>query len=95
MSFEHQADSGSLFKNDRKEKESQPDYRGDALIDGKLYWMSAWLNESPKGTKYMSVKFSEKDKRDSAPASPAEKTPQQQRREAAPVDDFGDESVPF
>lgn len=92
MPFEHQADSGSLFKNDRKEKESQPDYKGDALVGGKLYRLSAWLNEAKSGTKYLSVKFSEKERTDEKPQTLAEKAA---ASGTAPVDDFGDSSLPF
>jgi hypothetical protein len=86
MSYEQKAESGSLFRNDRKEKPTQPDYKGDALIGGKLYWLSAWLNESPKGTKYMSLKFNEKERKEDAPAASPPPA----------IDDFEpDEKLPF
>jgi hypothetical protein len=47
-------DGGALFKNDRKEKDSHPDYRGDITIDGRKYWLSGWLKEGKRG-KYMSL----------------------------------------
>lgn len=50
------AGTGALFKNDRKEKPTHPDYRGDCTIHGKKFWMSAWIKEGQKG-KYMSVAF--------------------------------------
>ena len=31
MAYEHREGQGSLFKNGKKEKESHPDYRGDAM----------------------------------------------------------------
>ena len=81
MAYEKKPESGALFRNDRKEKETHPDYKGDCLIDGKLYWISAWLNESKSsGTKYMSLAFKLKERSDDAAP---EKTPQQKARESA------------
>ena len=34
MAFEQKPNTGSLFKNDRKESDTHPDYKGSALIDG-------------------------------------------------------------
>lgn len=51
---------GALFKNDRKETEKHPDYRGEAEIDGIEFYVSAWLTKSKKGTTYMSLKFKPK-----------------------------------
>ena len=39
------AGSGALFKNDKKEKPSHPDYQGDCTIRGRKFWMSAWIKE--------------------------------------------------
>jgi hypothetical protein len=36
MAYEHKENKGSLFKNDKKEEEKQPDYTGQANVDGTL-----------------------------------------------------------
>ncbi len=63
MPFEQKDNSGTLFNNaDQKEKDSHPDYKGSALIDGVAYWVSGWVNK-PKGggAAYLSLKFTAKD----------------------------------
>jgi hypothetical protein len=44
---------GVLFINNRKEKEKQPDRKGEINIDGKEYWLSGWTKS--KGVISMSV----------------------------------------
>ena len=63
--MEGKDNSGALFKNDRKETETHPDYKGECRISGVDYWLSAWLNESKNGKKYMALKMNPKD--ESAP----------------------------
>lgn len=48
---------GVLFKNARKEKDSHADYRGEAVVDGTVYWLDAWINTSKSGNKYMKLRF--------------------------------------
>lgn len=60
MAYQPKDNSGSLFKNDRKEADTHPEYKGTALINGVEYWMDAWINESSSGAKYMSLKFKAK-----------------------------------
>jgi len=76
--------SGALFKNDKKEKESQPDYRGPINVQGVEMELAAWLKTSQKGKKFMSLKIGPKwEPKESA-------APQQ----APPKDDF-DDDIPF
>ncbi len=42
---------GVLFRNDRKDKDSQPDYTGRNNVKGTEQQISAWINESSKGVK--------------------------------------------
>lgn len=63
MAYEQKPDTGSLFVNDRREKDSQPNAKGTALIGGIQYWVSAWTNETKGGQKYQSLKFERKDDR--------------------------------
>jgi hypothetical protein len=46
--------AGVLFKNDRKEKPNQPDYRGDITILGEKYLLAGWIKDGKRG-KYLSI----------------------------------------
>lgn len=61
--YETKDNSGVLFANDRREKDTQPNAKGSALIDGVEYWVSAWTNTSSKGTKYQGLKFERKSEK--------------------------------
>jgi hypothetical protein len=60
MAFEQKPNSGALFRNDRKEKDSHPTHTGTALIDGKEYFISAWTKESKGGNRFFSLAFKPK-----------------------------------
>lgn len=61
MTYEQKDNSGSLFKNTRKEKDTHPDYTGSALIGGVQMWLSAWIKRDKNGNTYMSCSFKPKD----------------------------------
>jgi len=50
--------SGALFKVE-KTKDSQPDYKGKANVDGVDKDISAWVKTDKNGKKYMSISFQE------------------------------------
>jgi hypothetical protein len=60
----------SLFKNTRKEKDSQPDYTGSLNVDGAEYYLDGWVKDGAKG-KFFSGKIKRKDAKPAA--KPAEK----------------------
>jgi uncharacterized protein (DUF736 family) len=61
MSQQRKDNSGALFKNDRKQTENHPDYTGQAVINGVEYWISAWINKSNSGIKYMALSLNQKE----------------------------------
>ncbi len=62
MAYEQKEGTGSLFKNEKREKDTHPHAKGSALIDGVEYWVSAWTKEGAKG-RYQSLAFKRKDER--------------------------------
>ena len=88
--YQQKDDSGVLFKNDKKETDSHPDYKGNAMIDGTEYWFSAWINTSKSGTKYMKTSFSKKEV--------AHNNGMQQVQQAMapiPEEQYADSDIPF
>jgi hypothetical protein len=60
MAFEQRDNSGALFKNEKREKDTHPHATGTAMIDGVLYYVSAWTKEGKMG-KFQSLSFKRKD----------------------------------
>jgi uncharacterized protein (DUF736 family) len=59
MAFQLKEDYGSLWKNDRREKDAQPDYTGKINIGGSVMRLGAWKNTTNDGKTYLSIKLSE------------------------------------
>jgi len=53
--------SGTVFDNDRKEKETHPDFTGTLNVEGKEYWISAWKKTSKAGKRFISLAVKSKD----------------------------------
>ena len=58
--MEKRDNSGVLFKNENKDNEKKPDYKGSIMVDGNEYWLSAWIKEGKSG-KFMGLAVSPKD----------------------------------
>ena len=85
MAYAHKPGTFSLFKNDRKEKDTHPDYKGlgkDA--DGNDIEVAAWLKEGAKG-KFMSCTFKARDAAQTA-SRPNDKKP---------ISRDGEDEIPF
>jgi len=63
--MEVKLNSGALFVNTYKEKESQPDYRGEFVdATGKKWELAGWKCTSQKGTAYLAIKAQEPYKKE-------------------------------
>lgn len=73
----------TLNKNERKEKETHPDYKGSINVDGVEYWLDGWIKEGANG-KFISGSIKPKN------------AAGQQERGYQPASQFDDDSgVPF
>ena len=85
MAYEIKENSGSLFRNEKREKDSHPQARGSARINGVDYWVSAWVKKTKTGDKWQSLSF-----------TPKEDQPRQPVKEAiASLPDDLDDEIPF
>ena len=87
MTYRHKPDSGSLFRNDRREKDTHPHAQGTALIDGEEYYISAWTNTKDDGSRWQSLKFKRKEEK-------REDRGRRDERRTHPPDDY-DDDIPF
>lgn len=89
--YETKDNSGTLFKNEKKQNANQPDYDGTVLVGGVEYRIAAWIKAANSGRKFMSLAFTPKQEPQAAPArQPARQAP----RRDTPIDDM-DRDVPF
>tara|TARA_R100000152_G_C6773353_1_gene200625 strand:- start:1997 stop:2215 length:219 start_codon:yes stop_codon:yes gene_type:complete len=62
MENKNKNNSGALFKNKEKKTDKHPDYNGNIIINDTKYFLSAWVNESKNGLKYLKLSASEEQK---------------------------------
>jgi len=75
---------GSIWKNDDKENDKHPDFKGSLNVGGVEYWVSAWKRKPDANPKAPALSFSVKPK--DLPAS---------AQEAAPAQTVADDEIPF
>lgn len=81
---------GILFQN-KKEKDSQPDFRGEVNVDGEIYQIALWKKKSKNDNVYLSVRV--EPKRESEVKAYNE--PKEEHKENfTTYDDLNDE-IPF
>ena len=90
MAFEQRDNSGSIFRNDKKTQEMQPDGTGSAMIDGVEYWVSSWNKTSSTGNSFRSLSFTKKEQQ---PKQVAPKKATGGGSRQTPSDDF--DNCPF
>lgn len=85
MSYDN-TNSGMLAKNDNKQSDTHPDYKGSINVNGVEFWLSGWIKEGKPGGKMEGRKFF------SLSVSPKDKAPAKPSRPSRPS---RDEEVPF
>lgn len=87
MAYEQKPNTGSLFKAKERATDRHPEYTGSINVDGKDYWLSAWVKEG-QTQKFFSLAVKPKDEK------PAQKQDAPVKGGPKSFDDFkGD--IPF
>lgn len=78
MSYDN-TNRGQIWRNDKKEKDTQPDFTGGINVEGVEYWLSGWSRKPDDNPKSPAVRFSiqKKDQQQAAPAQPGVPTGQE------------------
>ena len=79
---------GSLWKNDDKEKETQPDFKGSLNVNGVEFWVSGWKRKEGANPKAPALSFTVKEKEQTNRMPPPVQSP------PAAADNF-DDDIPF
>lgn len=74
--YEQRDNSGSLFRNEKKEQPNHADYTGNGMIGGEEYWINAWVKEAKNGKKYFSFSFRPKQQRSQQSGGNQQSTPE-------------------
>ena len=85
---------GSIWKNDRKETETHPDFTGTINVDGVEYWLNGWRRKKDANPKAPAMTFTVRPKE----VNPdyAKESKQGFRQPQEPVeDDFDQDRIPF
>ena len=81
MAYEEKENSGALFVNGRKEKDTHPDFTGRGNFNGVSFEISAWKKPGKNGRPgFLSLSIKEPYQRDGERSEPV--------REHDPLDDF-------
>ena len=78
---------GAIWKNEKKEKDTHPDFTGSLNVDGIEFWVSAWRRKPDAGPKSPALSFSIKPKE-------TDEKPAPEKRKGGSFADL-DDSIPF
>ena len=64
----------AIWKNDNREKETHPHYKGNGMVDGKEFWVSAWraAEDASPNAPVLKIRLTAKDEMP-AKSAPAKK----------------------
>jgi len=89
MAYQPKEGSGALFKNDKGDNPARPDYRGDVMVGGVVYELSAWIKPLAGDASKKFMSLSAKPKQQQGQQGSAGRPPPPRRR-----DDFDDPDGP-
>jgi hypothetical protein len=85
MSEYDNTNRGSIWKNEKKETDSHPDFTGSLDVNGVDFWVSAWKRKSDANPKAPALSFSIKPKEGVQQPAPKD----------SDGDTFVDDTIPF
>lgn len=85
---------GSIWKNDKKEKDTHPDFTGSLNVDGVDYWVSAWKRKEGASAKAPALSFSVKPKEEKQSIS-QRAMPKRPQNVGEILDDMDGDAIPF
>ena len=106
MSEYDNTNRGQIWKNDKKETEKHPDFKGSINVEGVEYWVSGWKRKPEANPRAPALSFSIQKKEDvhaqghqgaqqAVQQSSYQQGAQAAQQAPAPVDDFENGDIPF
>lgn len=89
MSQYDNTNSGILARNQRKEKDTHPDHTGHINVEGREYWLSAWIKTGKDGSKMAGQKYF------SLALKPKDVQPEAAKSAPVQVEDDLNDEIPF
>lgn len=89
--FVQRPNTGSLFKNTRRTKDTQPEYTGSGNLKGDEFWISGWVKVRNNGEKYFSFSFTPKK----PVYNESQKLPEKKEVREEPFDENFTDEIPF
>ncbi|MES2602123.1 MAG: hypothetical protein V4602_15075 [Pseudomonadota bacterium] len=85
---------GAIWKNQKKERDTHPDFTGSLNVNGVEFWVSAWKRKEDASDKAPALSFSIKPKEDRA-APPARNSYADAKGRAPARNDDMQDDIPF
>jgi len=83
MTQHDKTNRGAIWKNEKKEKDTHPDFTGSLNVDGREYWVSAWKRKEGAPPNSPALSFSVKPKEE------------RQKQSSSRFDDMDGDRIPF
>jgi hypothetical protein len=74
MAYEQRDNSGSMFKNTRKDSDRHADMTGSIMVDGQEYWVNAWRKVDKNNNPWYSFSLKKKEPRQGGGNPPSPRT---------------------
>ena len=70
---DYKKDEVALWKNDNRQSDSHPHYKGSATVNGMEYWANAWVNKSDnQRAPLMKISLKPKEQSPPKPTNPVD-----------------------